>query len=68
MATPGLITGIAEWLQSAIGAARLAGDANLAAVVDHLVGKGDPVVLRDDLHQVLLYRDWLRRLGQLEAS
>src|ERR1700735_1503603 len=60
MAAPGLIAGIAERLQGAVSATRLAGDANLAAVVDHLVRESDPVVLGNDFHQILF--DW-NRLG-----
>ncbi len=59
MTAPGLITGIAEWFEGAVGTAGLAGDANLAAVVDHLMGERNPVILGDDLHQVLLHRNRL---------
>ena len=67
MATPGLIARKAQRLQGAIDAPRFAGNTNLAPVVDHLVGEGDPTVLGNDLHQVLFHLDWLGGLGQFKA-
>ena len=41
--------------ERAIHAARLTGDANLPPVMNHLMRKLNPVILRDDSHQFLLY-------------
>ena len=46
---------MAELLEVATVAFWLARDAHLAAVVDKLVRKRDPAILRDDPHQLLLY-------------
>src|ERR1039457_1542005 len=45
----GLVFRVADRFQQTIGAARLAGLAECAAVVDDLVRQKDPAVLRDDL-------------------
>src|SRR5262245_8067175 len=45
--------------ERAMLAVRFAREANAAAVPDDLMGKANPVFLRDHLHQVLL--DFLRR-------
>ena len=68
MRTPRLVGGIAQRFEGAVGALRVARDAYLAAVVDELVGEGDPVVLRDDLHEVLLDLFGRRILRELEAA
>lgn len=47
---PGLVGGVAEMLEAAVGAFRFAGYADLAAVVDYLVGKLNPAVLWEDFH------------------
>lgn len=47
---PGLVFGVAELFEVAAVAFRFAGFADLAAVVNNLVGEVDPAVLRDDLH------------------
>ena len=52
--TPGFVFGVAELLEVAAVALGLAGVADLAAMVDELVREGDPTILRDDLHQLLL--------------
>ena len=59
---------MAELLEVAAVALGLACVADLAAVVDELVGEGDPAVLGQDAHQFLL--DLLRRvaLGQAQAA
>ena len=62
MAAPGFVRSIAESFERAVGTARFAGDANRASVMDELVGKLDPVVAGDDLHQLLLN---LFRIGGL---
>lgn len=64
---PGFVFRVAELFEVAAVAFWFAGDAHLAAMVNELVREGDPVVLRDNLHQLLL--DLLRRVafGQAEA-
>ena len=59
---------MAELLEVAAVAFGFAGFADLAAVMDELVGEGDPAVLGNDLHQFLL--DFLRRVafGQAETA
>ena len=59
---------MAELLEVAAAAFRLSGIADLTAMMDELVGEGDPAVLRNNLHQLLL--DFLRRVafGQAEAA
>ena len=52
---PGLVSGMAKLLEIALIAFGFAGDADLAAVVDDLVGEIDPAVLGDNLHQFLLH-------------
>ena len=54
--------------QGAAFALGLAGDADLAAVVDELVGELDPAVLWDDAHEVLFDFDGLGVDGELEAA
>jgi hypothetical protein len=58
---------MAKLFEVATVAFGLAGDANLTAVMDDLVRKGDPAILRDDVHQFLL--DLLGRVafGKAEA-
>src|SRR5271165_2112978 len=51
---PSFVGGVAESFQWTLGALRLAGDADGAAVMNDLVGEVDPLALRDNLHQVLL--------------
>ena len=51
---PGLVFEVAELLEVAAVAFGLAGVADLAAMMDQLVREGDPAVLWDDAHQVLL--------------
>src|SRR5690349_8515248 len=50
-----LIFRIANFLQIAFHAARLARLANAPAMPDQLMRKNDPLIFRNDLHQVLLY-------------
>lgn len=66
MTGPGFVGGVAKGFQRAVDAARFAGDADLAPVMDHFVGELDPVVARDDLHQLLL--DFLGFVGFCEAE
>ena len=47
---PGFVLRVAELLEVAFVALGLAGFAHLAAVMDELVGEGDPAILRNDLH------------------
>jgi len=51
---PRLVLRVTELLEIASVAFGFAGDANLAAMVDELVGEGNPAILRDDAHQFLL--------------
>ena len=50
---PGFVLGVAELFEIALIAFRLAGNADQAAVMNDLVGKIDPAVPRDHLHQFL---------------
>ena len=63
MRCPGFVGGVAELFQRAIGAAGLAGYADLAAVVDEFVGELDPAVAWDDLLEVLLDFDGVFLFG-----
>ena len=54
---PGFVGGVAESFHVALRALGFTGDADGAAVMNDLVGEGDPLVLRDDLHQVLFDLD-----------
>ena len=65
---PGFVFGVAELFEVAAVAFGFAGGADLSAVMDELVGEGDPAVLRNDPHQFLL--DFLGRIafGQSEAA
>ena len=54
MRRPGLIGGVTQRLERAVRAARRTRDADLPAVVDQLMREGDPTVLRNELHQVML--------------
>ncbi len=65
---PGFIHRVAELFQGAIHAAGLAGDADLAAVVDEFVGELDPVILWDDFLEVLFYVHGVGGLGEFEAA
>lgn len=66
MTAPSFVGGVTEGFQRAVDAARFAGNADLAPVMDHFVGELDPVVARDDLHQLLL--DFLGFFGFCEAK
>ena len=68
LTSPGLVFGRAKLLQAATVALGFAGLADLAAVVDDLVGEVDPASLRQNTHQLQL--DLFRRLGfgQAEAT
>lgn len=46
---------------------RLAGDADLSSVMDELVGELDPVVLGDDVHQLLLHLFGVGGIREAEA-
>ena len=65
---PGLVFGVAELLEVAAVALGLAGVADLAAVMDELVGEGDPAILRKNLHQLLLNFFCCLRIGEAEAA
>jgi len=52
---PRLVTRITNPLQSAIHTFRFPGDADLPAMVNQFVGKGNPPVLRDNFHEVLFH-------------
>ena len=68
VARPGLVAGVALFLDGAVDAAGFAGDADGAAVQDELVAEVDPVIFRDDLHQILLDFFRLGVEGELEAA
>ena len=65
---PGLVGGVAEVFERTVDTLGLARDAELASVPYDLVGKKNPLLARDDAHQVLL--DLLRVIvrGQLQAA
>lgn len=65
---PGFVHRAAKLFQCAIHTAWLAGDADLAAVVDEFVGKLDPVVFWDYFLQVFLDVDGVGGLGEFEAA
>ena len=67
VAGPGLVGGVAEVLEGAVGAAGFAGDADLAAVVNEFVGELDPAVAGDDLLQVLFDLYGVGFFGEFEA-
>src|ERR1700729_1135780 len=50
---PGFVGGVAQVLERTVDTLRLASDAKLASVPDDLVGKENPLLARDDSHQVL---------------
>src|SRR5947209_20069982 len=51
---PALVGGVADVFERALDATRLPRDADAASVPDQLVGEVDPLLARDDLHQILL--------------
>jgi hypothetical protein len=60
------VFGVAERIELAIGAAGFTGYAKRPAVVNQLQRKLDPLLLGDDLHQILLDGDWIGILGQVQ--
>lgn len=68
MRSPGFIHSVAELLQRAIHTAGLAGDADLAAVVDEFMGKLDPVVFWNYFLEVFFYVDRVGGLCEFEAA
>lgn len=68
MRAPGFVGGVAEVFEGAAFALRFARDADLATVVDELVGELNPAVFGDDLFEVLLDFDGLGVGGELEAA
>jgi hypothetical protein len=54
MRAPGFIGRKAEFFQSAVNAAGFTCDADLPSVMNQFVGEADPVILRDDPHQIAL--------------
>jgi len=67
MTAPGLVRGVAEGFERTVGAAWLAGDADLTPVVDELMSELDPVVAGDNLHQLLFDLFGIVGLGKAEA-
>src|SRR3974377_2247458 len=65
---PGFVGGVAERFDWAVDAFGLARDADGAAMMDDLVGEVDPLVARDDLHQVLLDLAGVGVLRKFEAA
>ena len=65
---PGLVFGVAKLLKVTAVALGLAGIADLTAVMNELVGKRDPVVLGNDLHEFLLDLLGGFGFGQAEAA
>src|ERR1041384_2956210 len=65
---PGLVAGVANVFEQAVGAPGAAGDAQFASVPDNLVREQSPALARDHAHQVLfdLFRIFFP--GQLQAS
>lgn len=64
---PCLVFGAAQLFEVAAIALGFAGIANLSAMVDDLVREGDPVILGNDLHQLLLDLLGGVAFGQFEA-
>ena len=64
----GFVRGIADRLDRALAAERLAGVAHRPAVMDELVGKDNPLFLGNAGHQVLLDLDRVGLLGEVEAA
>ena len=65
---PSFIPSVADVLQQALRAFRTACDAQLPAVPDDLMGKQNPLVLRNDLHQILLDLSSVGLFRKFEAS
>jgi hypothetical protein len=65
---PSFVHRVAELLKRAIHTTGLAGDADLAAVVDEFVRKLDPAVFGDYFLEVFFDVDGVRGLGELEAA
>ena len=65
---PGFVFGAAEGLKVALIAFGIAGEADLAAMLNDLEGEADPAVARENLHQLLL--DFFRGVGfgEFEAA
>ena len=68
MGGPSFIHRVAQLLQRAIHAAGLAGDADLAAVVDEFVGELDPAVFWNYFLKVFFYVDGVGGLGEIEPA
>lgn len=68
VAAPGFVGGVAEVLEGAALALGLAGYADLAAVVDELVGELNPAIFGDDFFEVLLDFDGVGVCGEFEAA
>ncbi len=66
MRMPSLISGVAKRLQRAVHTPRLPRQTNLPAMVNQLMRKSDPPVLRNDLHQIPLHLLRRRLLRQLQ--
>src|ERR1700731_2827906 len=65
---PGLIGGMADVFQKAIHALRFARNAELASMPDNLMGEENPLLARDDAHQVLLDFLWIIVRGEFETA
>ena len=64
----GFVSGVTNVFEGTLGALGHAGDAEGASVMNDLVGKVDPLGLRDDAHEVLLDLDGFVVLGEFEAA
>lgn len=60
---PGLIFGVANIFQKAVGAARLPSNASFPAKMDHAMREVDPALLGNQPHHVLFDSFRRRRLG-----
>ena len=64
----GLIRRVADRIERAFGAARITGHAQISAVMNHLVRKENPPVLRDDAHEIFLDLYRVGLLRQVETA
>src|ERR1700682_4348817 len=64
---PSLIRSVANIFQSALSAPRTASDAHRTSVMNDLMSEIDPLILRDDFHQVLFDALRVIVLGQFQA-
>src|SRR5258708_31284096 len=64
----GFIFCVTEWVERAFSAQRSPGDAQGAAVKNQLERKVDPLLFRQNLHQILLDLHWVRLLAQIQPA